>query len=96
MPLQNGGHKHSYGLGFNPQQQINVNNISNNTLKHAKTMKEFDHEVILPKIFHSKMITRPKRKKKCSPHLKTLPFCLHHRFHDHSTNEYQALHYKIR
>ena len=96
MPLQNGEHNHSYGLGFNPQQKININNILNNTSKRNKTMKDFDQEVHLPKLLHSKMITRPKCKKKCSPHLKTLPFFLYHRFHDHSTNKCQDLHYKIR
>ena len=59
-------------------------------------MKEFYQEVLLPKLLRAKMITRPKQKNKHSPHLNTLPFCLYHRFHDHSTNECQALHYKIR
>ena len=60
--------------------------MSNKTSKHDETMKDFDQEVVLTKLLHSKMITRPKCKKKRSPHLKTLPFCLYHRFHDHSTN----------
>jgi hypothetical protein len=95
MPLQNGGHEHSYGLGFNPQQHINVTNISNNISKHDDPMKEFDQEVVLPKLLRAKIITRPKCKKKHSLYLKILPFCFYHRFHDHS-NEYQALNYKIR
>lgn len=96
MPLRTGGHEHSYGLGFNPRQQTNVNNISNNTSKHDEPVKEFNQEVLLPKLLRAKMITKPKCKKKCSPHLKILPFCLYHKFHDHSTNECHALHYKIR
>lgn len=96
MPLHTRGHENSYGLGFNPRQQINVNNISNNTSKHDETVKDFDQDVLLPKLLRAKMITKPKRKKKRNSHLKTLPFFLYHRFHDHSTNECQALHYKIR
>ena len=96
IPLGDRGHKKSLNTIFDHTLRYVKESIKSHSFYTSSPLSSSTNkELVLPNRIHAKVLTIPKCRKKHHSKLMHLLFCMYHCYHDHSTNDCQALNFKV-